>query len=90
MTLFVIAIQFATGILLALNYAPTPEYAYGQGGTSRVSCPLAGSYPWLHHWGSSAMVVLVVLAPGDCIHPFHAAQRYPREVTPGSWAYSCR
>jgi ubiquinol-cytochrome c reductase cytochrome b subunit len=78
-TLFVIAIQFVTGVLLALNYAPTPEYAYDSVQYTTAEAPFGWFIRGLHHWGASAMVVLVLL------HMLSAfvlgAHRYPREAT---------
>ncbi len=78
-TLFVLTIQFVTGILLALNYAPTPEYAYDSVQYTTSEVPFGWFIRGLHHWGASAMVVLVLL------HMLSAfvlgAHRYPREAT---------
>ena len=78
-TLFVAINQVVTGILLTIYYVPTPDHAYDsvQYITTQVS---AG---WLirglHHWGASAMVVLVGLHMLRVI--LHGAYKYPREVT---------
>jgi quinol-cytochrome oxidoreductase complex cytochrome b subunit len=78
-TLFVLAIQFVTGILLALNYAPTPEFAYDSVQYTTTEVPFGWFIRGLHHWGASALVVLVLL------HMLSAfvlgAHRYPREAT---------
>jgi ubiquinol-cytochrome c reductase cytochrome b subunit len=78
-TLVVIVIQFVTGMLLALNYAPTPEYAYDSVQYTTAEAPFGWFIRGLHHWGASAMVVLVLL------HMLSAfvlgAHRYPREAT---------
>ncbi len=78
-TLFVAINQIVTGILLTIYYVPTPDHAYDsvQFITNEVS---AG---WLirglHHWGASAMVVLVGLHMLRVI--LCGAYKYPREVT---------
>jgi quinol-cytochrome oxidoreductase complex cytochrome b subunit len=78
-TLFVAINQIVTGILLTIYYVPSPDQAYDsvQYITTQVS---AG---WLirglHHWGASAMVVLVVLHMLRVI--FHGAYKFPREMT---------
>src|ERR1700689_488591 len=61
MALFLFMVQAFTGILLALNYAPTPgeaddilRYILAE--------PTGGSLiRGLHHWGASMIIVVVVL-----------------------------
>ncbi len=78
-TLFVLVIQFVTGILLAMNYAPTPEYAYDSVAYVSREVPFGWFIRGLHHWGASAMVVLAVL---HLVSAFVlGAHRYPREAT---------
>ncbi|HEU5318993.1 MAG TPA: cytochrome b N-terminal domain-containing protein [Chloroflexota bacterium] len=78
-TLFVISIQFATGVLLAMNYAPTPDQAYDSVAYVTRQMPFGWFVRGLHHWGASAMVVLVI---AHMVTAFIlGAQRYPREVT---------
>jgi quinol-cytochrome oxidoreductase complex cytochrome b subunit len=78
-SLFVAINQIITGILLTIYYVPTPDHAYDsvQFITTQVS---AG---WLirglHHWGASAMVILVVVHMLRVI--LYGAYKYPREVT---------
>jgi quinol-cytochrome oxidoreductase complex cytochrome b subunit len=78
-TLFVAINQIVTGILLTLYYVPTPDHAYDsvQFITNEVS---AG---WLirglHHWGASAMVILVGLHMLRVV--LHGSYKFPREVT---------
>ena len=78
-TLFIIGIQFVTGVLLAMNYAPTPDQAYDSVAYVTRQIPFGWFIRGLHHWGSSAMVVLVVLHMATAF--ILGAQRYPREVT---------
>lgn len=78
-TLFVAMTQGITGILLTLYYVPTPDHAYDsvQYITNQVT---AGWFiRGLHHWGASAMVVLVFLHMLRVI--IYGAYKYPREVT---------
>lgn len=59
--LFVLMVQATTGILLALNFAPTPQEAYP---SLRfiVHQVVAGRFiRGLHHWGASAMIITAVL-----------------------------
>ncbi len=78
-TLFVFVNQAVTGILLAMNYSATPETAYDSIVYVSREVPFGWFIRGLHHWGASAMVVLVVL---HLVSVFVlAAHRYPREAT---------
>ena len=76
---FLFLVQALTGVLLALNYAPTPGDAYNSLRyiLAEVTCgPLIRG---LHHWGASMMVVVVVL---HMIQVFlYGAYKRPREAT---------
>jgi quinol-cytochrome oxidoreductase complex cytochrome b subunit len=78
-TLFVAINQAITGILLTIYYVPTPDHAYDSVQYITTQVPLGWLIRGLHHWGASAMVVLVVL------HMFRVllmgAYKFPREVT---------
>ena len=78
-TLFTVVLQFITGILLTLYYVPDPQQAYAS--VDYITNEL--SFGWLirglHHWGASAMVLLVILHMVRVI--FSGAYKYPREVT---------
>ena len=78
-SLFVAMNQIITGILLTIYYVPTPDHAYDS--VQYITNQLLGGWyiRGLHHWGASAMVVLVVLHMLRVI--FFAAYKYPREVT---------
>ena len=58
-TAFVFALQIATGIVLAFYYAPTPDHAYDSVAYITNDLAFGRIVRGLHHWGSSAMVVLV-------------------------------
>jgi ubiquinol-cytochrome c reductase cytochrome b subunit len=76
---FVFALQIATGIVLALYYAPTPDHAHASVAYVTNEVAFGRIVRGLHHWGSSAMVVLVV---AHLIVVFAlAAYKRPREVT---------
>jgi len=80
-TLFVFVLQLVTGILLSLNYAPTPDTAYDSVLFINSQVPFGWYIRGLHHWGASAMVVLVV---AHMVSAFVlGAHRAPREVTWG-------
>ena len=77
--LFVLTLQTITGILLALNYSPSPDHAFD---SIRYITEVAffGLFiRGLHHWGASAMVVLVVVHLVTVF--FQGAYKRPREVT---------
>lgn len=77
--LFLFLTQAATGILLALNYAPTPGDAYNS--LKFIVTELTGGrlIRGLHHWGASMMVVVVVL---HMVQVFvWGAYKKPREAT---------
>lgn len=76
--LFLLVLQIVTGILLAMSYSPSPEHAYDSILYIMNEVPFGWFIRGLHHWGASAMVVLVLL------HLMSAfvlgAHRYPREA----------
>ena len=78
-TLFTAVIQVVTGILLTLYYVPEPTQAYAS--VTYITNDL--SFGWLirglHHWGASAMVLLVILHMVRVIA--YGAYKFPREVT---------
>jgi quinol-cytochrome oxidoreductase complex cytochrome b subunit len=78
-SLFVASIQVITGILLTLYYVPTPDHAYDS--VQYITTQVAGGWfiRGLHHWGASAMVVLVFLHMLRVI--FYGSYKFPREVT---------
>lgn len=78
-TLFVAIIQIVTGILLTMYYVPTPDHAYDSVVYITTQVPAGWFIRGLHHWGASAMVVLVVLHMLRVF--FYGAYKYPREAT---------
>jgi len=78
-SLFVALTQGITGILLTLYYVPTPDHAYDS--VQYITNQVAGGWfiRGIHHWGASAMVVLVFLHMLRVI--FYGAYKFPREVT---------
>lgn len=78
-TLFLAVNQAITGILLTLYYVPTPDHAYDSVQYITTQIPLGWLIRGLHHWGASAMVVVVFLHMLRVI--FYGAYKYPREVT---------
>jgi quinol-cytochrome oxidoreductase complex cytochrome b subunit len=78
-TLFVAINQIVTGILLTIYYVPTPDHAYES--VQYITTQVAAGWliRGLHHWGASAMVVLVGLHMLRVI--LYGAFKYPREIT---------
>jgi quinol-cytochrome oxidoreductase complex cytochrome b subunit len=78
-TLFLAVNQAVTGILLTLYYVPTPDHAYDSVQYITTQVAMGWLIRGLHHWGASAMVVVVVLHMLRVI--FYGAYKYPRELT---------
>jgi quinol-cytochrome oxidoreductase complex cytochrome b subunit len=78
-SLFLATSQTITGILLTIYYVPTPDHAYDSVQYITTQVPAGWLIRGLHHWGASAMVVVVVLHMLRII--FHGAYKFPREVT---------
>lgn len=78
-TLFVFILEAITGMLLGLYYSPSPEHAYNSILYIMNEVTFGRIIRGLHHWGASAMVVLVVL---HMMVVFAlGAYKYPREIT---------
>jgi quinol-cytochrome oxidoreductase complex cytochrome b subunit len=78
-SLFLAIIQIVTGILLTIYYVPTPDHAYDSVQYITTQVPMGWLIRGLHHWGASAMVILVVLHMLRVI--FYGAYKFPREIT---------
>lgn len=78
-SLFVAINQIVTGILLTIYYVPTPDHAYDSVQYITNTVPAGWIIRGLHHWGASAMVVLVVLHMLRVI--YYGSYKFPREVT---------
>lgn len=80
-SLFLLVLQAVTGILLAMNYSPSPEHAHASVKYIMESVPMGPVIRGLHKWGASLMVAAVTL---HMIRTFFmGAYKYPREMT---WA----
>ena len=73
------AVQVVTGIFLAMYYNPSPDKAYQSVDYIMKDVPLGTLLRGIHHWGSSAMVVAVVLHLLSNF--FTGTYKAPREVT---------
>lgn len=76
--LFGIGVQFVTGIVLALYYAPTPDHAWDSVRFITNSVRGGSFLRGLHHWGASLVVVAAVIHL--CRVVFFGSYRKPREV----------
>jgi ubiquinol-cytochrome c reductase cytochrome b subunit len=77
--LFLFLTQVFTGILLALNYAPTPGEAYNSLKYIVNELTAGRLMRGLHHWGASMMVIVVVLHMAQTF--LFGAYKKPREAT---------
>ena len=78
-SLFVVVNQVVTGILLTIYYVPTPDHAYDSVQYITTQVPAGWFIRGLHHYGASAMVIVVVLHMLRVI--FYGAFKFPREIT---------
>jgi hypothetical protein len=77
--LFAFVVQVVTGILLAMNYAPSDKTAWPSVNYIQNEVPLGSLIRGVHHWGSSAMVVLLLV---HLVQVFvWGAYKRPREFT---------
>jgi ubiquinol-cytochrome c reductase cytochrome b subunit len=77
--LFAFVLQVVTGILLSMNYAPSVDSAWPSVKFIQEQVPLGVFIRALHHWGSSAMVILLLL---HVLQVFiWGAYKKPRELT---------
>lgn len=80
-TLFLLALQVATGVALSLYYVPTPDHAYESLKYITQTVPFGEFLRGLHRWGASLIVIVAVLHLVRVF--FMGAYKYPRELT---WA----
>jgi quinol-cytochrome oxidoreductase complex cytochrome b subunit/mono/diheme cytochrome c family protein len=77
--LFAFLLQVVTGILLAMNYAPSDKTAWPSVKFIQEEVPLGAFVRSVHHWGSSAMVILLLV---HLVQVFvWGAYKRPREFT---------
>ena len=77
--MFLILIQFFTGIMLAFNYAATPGEAYDSLRYILTEVTAGRLMRGLHHWGASMIIVVVVL---HMVQVFvWGSYKKPREAT---------
>jgi quinol-cytochrome oxidoreductase complex cytochrome b subunit len=79
LSLFILILQAVTGILLAMNYSPSPDHAHESIYYIMHHVPMGPLIRSLHHWGASIMVIVVTLHMLRVF--FMGAYKYPREIT---------
>ncbi len=82
--LFTFVLQAVTGITLASAYAPTTTDAWGSVYYIQNQMTLGWLVRGLHHWGSSAMIVLCLMHMTQVL--LYGAYRKPREA---NWLMGC-
>jgi ubiquinol-cytochrome c reductase cytochrome b subunit len=80
--LFLLALQFVTGVTLTMYYVPTPAYAYDSLRFIITQLKFGGMLRGLHFFGASFIVVFAVLHLLRVL--FFGAYKSPREVTWGT------
>ncbi|RME47518.1 MAG: cytochrome b6 [Chloroflexi bacterium] len=78
-SLFVATLQIVTGILLTIYYVPTPDHAYDSVQYIMDDVAFGWLIRGLHHWGASAMILLVFLHMLRVF--YYGAYKFPRELT---------
>ena len=76
--LFIFIVQVATGILLMFYYAPTADHAHASTKYILEELPYGWFLISFHSWGSSAMVVMVVIHMSQVF--LWGAYKKPREM----------
>ena len=77
-TLTAFMVQVVTGVVLAMYYAPSPDHAYDSIRYLERGVMSGALLRGMHHWGASAMVVLVL---AHMVRVFTmGAYKYPREI----------
>ena len=77
-TLAVFVVQIVTGVVLATYYAASPDHAYDSVQYLETEVRSGALVRGVHHWGSSAMVVLVL---AHMVRVFAmGSYKYPREI----------
>lgn len=78
-SLFVVINQIVTGVMLAIYYVPSPDHAYESVTYITNEVTMGWLIRGLHHWGASALIVLVTLHMLRII--IYGAYKFPREAT---------
>ena len=79
MAAFLLILQAVTGAFLAFYYSPSPDHAYDAVNYISKEVLFGGFVRGLHHWGASAMVIVVFLHLLRVVA--YASYKPPREMT---------
>ena len=79
LAMFLLLLQAATGAFLALSYTPSPDHAYNAVKYISEEVPFGKFVRGLHHWGASAMVIIVFLHLLRVV--LYGSYKAPRELT---------
>lgn len=79
MAIFLLILQAVTGAFLALYYSPSPDHAYDSVNYISHEVTFGTFVRGLHHWGSSALVIVVFLHLLRVV--LYGAYKAPRELT---------
>ena len=79
LAMFLLLLQAATGAFLALYYSPSPEHAHNAVTYISEEVPFGAFVRGLHHWGASAMVIIVFLHLLRVV--LYGSYKAPRELT---------
>ena len=79
LAMFLLLLQAATGAFLALYYSPSPEHAHNAVTYISEEVAFGAFVRGLHHWGASAMVIIVVLHLLRVV--LYSSYKAPRELT---------
>ncbi len=79
LAMFLLLLQAATGAFLALSYSPSPDHAHNAVKYITQEVPFGSFVRGLHHWGASAMVIIVFLHLLRVV--YYGSYKAPRELT---------
>ncbi len=79
LAMFLLLLQAATGAFLALYYSPSPDHAHNAVTYISAEVPFGSFVRGLHHWGASAMVIIVFLHLLRVV--LYGSYKAPRELT---------
>ncbi len=79
LVLFLLLLQAVTGAFLALYYSPSPEHAHNAVKYISEEVPFGAFVRGLHHWGASAIVVIMFLHLLRVV--LYSSYKAPRELT---------
>ena len=79
LAMFLLLLQAATGAFLAMSYSPSPDHAHNAVTYISEEMPFGSFVRGLHHWGASAMVIIVFLHILRVV--LYGSYKAPRELT---------